>query len=494
MRAPSCPKFVVLIAALLGAPSAALAAEGGQRGPGPAFIGASTYAKIMCSGVFVSGLAEPQISGQDLADLPPIPVAIDRDQRTVTATMGPVKRTARYRDGLGCTLDNAPSPDLARAASPKPYPQTSEASAQHPAPLTVAPSPALTLVLDRAFEESDSALLKNTRAVLILRHGKIVAERYAEGVAMDTPLPGYSMVKGVANLLTGTLVRRGWLSLERKDLRPEWRVAPDDVRKNISVDQLLRMTSGLAWSENYLGTSSDLMVMLTSAHDPAAYAAAKPLAARAESADAPKPLPDAARFEAVLGAARMAPSRSEPRSITPGEAWRYSGGSYEILSAAISDTLREHHEAPLAYPYRALFGPLGMTSAILEAAPDGDYMLSSFMLASARDWGRLGQFLLDQYRDGTRADGILPANWLKESLRPTLARGMPIGTETGSGFWLNSLGANIPRNTFYLGGFQGQFVVVVPDQDLVVVRLGATSADGNWIARKLLEDIVPRLD
>ncbi|AOK29713.1 MULTISPECIES: serine hydrolase domain-containing protein [Burkholderia] len=485
---------VALSAALSGAPLAALAADNPPDGPSPAFIGASTYAKIMCSGLFVAGLDERQIRTQDLADLPPIPVEIDRDRRVVSASLGPVKRTARYRDGLGCTLDNAVSPALTQAASPKPYPQVDEASATHPAPLAAAPLPALIPALDHAFDENDSALLKNTRAVLVMHRGRIVAERYAQGVTMDTPLPGYSMVKGVANLLTGTLVRRGWLTLGQQDLRHEWRDAPDDARRQISVDQLLRMTSGLAWSESYLGTRSDLMKMLTAAHDPAAYAAAKPLAAREDAAGAPKPLPDAQRFESVLGPAKSLTPRDVARTMLPGEAWRYSGGSYEILSAVLADSLRAHREDPLVYPYRALLGPLGMTSAVLEAAPDGNYMLSSFMLATARDWGRLGQFLLDQSRNSARASELLPANWLKDSLRPTLARNMPIGTEVGAGYWLNSLGPEVPHGAFYLGGFQGQFVIVVPDRDLVVVRLGATSADGNWVARKVLEDIVPRLD
>ncbi|MET3493969.1 serine hydrolase domain-containing protein [Variovorax boronicumulans] len=483
-------------AALLGISLSATAAEDAPRPAelSPIFVAASAYAKIMCSGIFVSGLRESQIRLEDLSTMPPIPVEIDRERRTVTAVTRSARRVARFREGLGCTLDNAPSPLLDRASSPKSYAQMPEATAGRPAALPLALHPQLEKILDHAFREDDSALLKNTRAVLVIHRGKIIGERYADGVTADTPLAGYSMVKGVANLLTGLVAQRGWLTPQRIGLRPEWGVAPADARNGISVDHLLRMTSGLDWSEQYLGAMSDLMTMLTSAPDPAAYAAAKPLAAPSRPADAARALPNAEQLSTLLGAPGMSRQRAETKSVLPGQAWRYSGGSYELLSDTLAKTLRAHDEDPLVFPYRNLFAPLGMTSAVLEAAPNGTFMLSSFMLATSRDWGRLGMFLLDEQRGKPRPGVALPPNWLKDSLRPTLAQELPVGTEIGSGYWLNSLGNKLPRDTFYLGGFQGQFLVVVPERELVVVRLGTTASDGNWIMRKLLEELMPLVD
>lgn len=476
---------------LLGGPVLAVAANSPPMAePSPIFVAASAYSKIMCSGVFISGLSVGQIQLQDLATLPPFAVEIDREHHTVSAQMRSEKRVSRYREGLGCTLDNQPSPLLDRAASPKPYPQVSESSTEHSATLPVQAHAQLESILERAFEEDDSALLKSTRAILVIHHGKVIGERYADGVTADTPLPGYSMVKGVANLITGLLVQRGWLTLQSTGLRPEWGAAPDDARNNISVDQLLRMTSGLKWSERYLGEMSDLMVMLTSAPDPAAYAAAKPLAQPMRRTNTAKALPNADVLASVLGTPGKLQAAAVPETVLPGQAWRYSGGSYELLSATLAKTLRSHNEDPLEFPYRNLFQPLGMTSAVLEAAPNGNYMLSSFMLASTRDWGRLGLFLLDEHHGKQRSDVSLPAHWLKDSLHPTVAQNMPVGTEIGSGYWLNSLGDTVPRDTFYLGGFQGQFLVVVPERDLIVVRLGTTASDGNWVMRRLMADLM----
>lgn len=484
------------VAVLFGACVSAVAADDPSRpaGPNPFFVAASAYSKIMCSGVFVSGLSENQIRLQDLATMPPFTVEIDRERHTVSTLMRSGKRVSQYREGLGCTLDNTPSPLLERTTSPKSYPQVLESSAAHPAALPVEAHPQLKDILERAFMEDDSALLKSTRAVLVIHHGKVIGEQYAEGVTADTPLPGYSMVKGVANLMTGLLVQRGWLTPQSTDLRPEWGTEPNDARKGISVDQLLRMTSGLDWAEGYLGEMSDLMVMLTSAPDPASYAALKPLAKPMLHADAGKSLPNADALAAVLGTSGAPRSFAEPKTVLPGQAWRYSGGSYELLSATLAKTLRAHDEDPLVFPYRQLFQPLGMTSAILESAPNGNYMLSSFMLASPRDWGRLGLFLLDEHRGKHRSDVSLPPQWLQDSLRPTVAQDLPIGTEIGSGYWLNSLGDHVPKGTFYLGGFQGQFLVVVPDRDLIVVRLGTTASDGNWVMRRLMDDLMQTIN
>lgn len=419
-------------------------------------VASAAYAKMMCTGTFVSHLSESQIRKQDLGGVPALPTTIDRVHGVVTVKLEAAISKADYREGLGCTLENGQP----LAALPPDVFARREAAPSQPLPMAL--SARFDPVLDRAFAENDPARVKNTRAVLVLQHGDIVAERYAPGINADTPLPGYSMSKSVANLLVGTAVRRGWLALGQDDLRPEWRVSATDGRRKITLDELLRMTSGLAWNEDYLGTDSDLMQMLTSQRDPAAYAAGKPLA-----------------------------TGRNGRLVAPGEHWLYSGGSYELVSAVLAQAEQAHGQLPLAYPFEALFQPLGMTSVVLEPAPNGVPMLSSFMLAKARDWARLGEFLLDAQHEGPTASRLLPPGWLTESLHPTAAGGTHRERRMAAGFWLGGLGPDVPENSFYLAGYQGQFVVVVPDLDLVVVRLGASPVDGTWAARELMTDLVP---
>lgn len=420
-------------------------------------------AKMVCTGVFVSGLDETRIFREDLDGAPAPAIQVDRKERTVRASAGTMEVLASFRDGLGCTVQVGDGKAPATAAGPG-EPMLAEGDPAQPVPLPRKPDSALAAALDRAFTEDDPAHVKRTRAVLVIQHGVVIAERYAQGLSTGSRLPGYSMAKGVTDLLVGTAVKRGWLSLAQADLRPEWRVAAGDPRRAITLDQLLRMTSGLRWNEGYLGTDSDLMTMLTVTPDPAAFAAAKPMG--------------------------RAP---DGHTLVPGEHWLYAGGSYELVSRLLADSIIAHGANALTYPTEALFRPAGITSAVIEPAPDGVFMLSSFMLATASDWGRLGMLLLDANKNGPLASALFPPGWLAASVHPTVAAGLKGDRRMGAGIWSGSLGTNVPEGTFYLAGFEGQFIVVVPSMDLVVVRLGATPVDGNWTARLLMADLMPLL-
>jgi CubicO group peptidase (beta-lactamase class C family) len=430
-----------------------------------ASVAAASVAKIMCSGLFVSGLAEAQVRAGDLAGLPPLTVQIDRGNMRVTAVAAGSRRVATHQPGMGCVLAIPGTPDLPPRTSPKAYPQIREADPGHPMPLRQAPVRALEPVLQRAFDEPDAQRARRTRAVLVVRGGLLVAERYADGIDADTPLAGYSMAKGVANLIVGQLVAQGLARPQQDGLRPEWLLDAQDGRRNITLDQLLRMTSGLQWSESYLGTTADVMVMLTSVASPGGYAAAKPL--RSEQG----------------GPAR------------PGAAWQYSSGDYAIAAEVIGDLLRRRGDDPLAFPYEQLFRRLGMTSAILEATPDGHQFLSSFMYATARDWARLGLFMLDEARGGNRWPGLLPRDWMTQSLRPAAGPGLRPGAAMGSGVWTRLSPDGGPQDdSFFLAGYRGQFLIVVPSQDIVVVRLGNASFEGLALARELLADVAAAVE
>lgn len=445
----------------------------------PEYVAASAYAKVLCSGMFVSDLREEDLVYQDLHAFPRLPVQVDDTQQSVTVTAGSVSRTALRRPGFGCVLEPRSNADPKEPTLATALRQRQEGD-EHPAPLAVQTLASAQAVVEQAFVETDPSSLKNTRAVLALQAGKIIAEQYAPGVTRDTRLPGYSMTKGVTNALTGVAVARGLLELERTDLIAAWRLRENDPRRAISVEHLLRMVSGLRWAEHYGVVGSDLMTMLTAADSPADFVAAKPLARR-------RPPPPEGVIEVVSSWLGLGEA---PQQVAPGTRWLYSGGDYELLSrvlrTAVEDSGQRYHQ----FPYEQLFDQLGMTSTTLETAPDNTFLLSSFMLATARDWGRFGQFLLNEYLGTSQ---LLPADWIRRSIEATRADRIPKQLRVGAGFWLNSLGPDVPDGAFYLGGFQGQFVVIVPELELVVVRLGNAQVEGNWIVKPIVNDVCAAL-
>jgi CubicO group peptidase (beta-lactamase class C family) len=308
----------------------------------------------------------------------------------------------------------------------------------------------LSRALDDAFSEPDPARPRRTRAVVVVRGGRIVAERYAPGFGPETPLLGWSMTKSVINALCGILVREGRLDVSAPARVPEWSRA-DDPRRAITVDLLLRQSSGLRWNEVYESSpfDSSVIAMLYGAghRDMAAFAASQPLA------------------------------------HPPGSVWSYSSGTTLILSRILLSVIgsaAEYH----AFPGRELFERIGMKSALLEPDASGTFVGSSYSYATARDWARFGLlYLRDGTWEGTR---VFPAGWVDYTRTPAPAA--PHG-EYGAHFWLNagavdrgvpSPDPRAPADLFYASGHDGQVVAVVPSRDLVIVRAGLTPEDGRY--------------
>ena len=417
---------------------------------GPIAPVATGYAaKTLCSGHFVSGRDVDAVQG-DLPDNPLVPflrTSSDDADGTVTSTLlGLWGSTAWYTPGLGCTLADE-DPDF---AMPSALATASEM------PTVEDPSPEVGAVLDEAFAEDlpDDAV-KGTRAVVVLRDGQLVAERYADGFAADTPLLGWSMTKSVANAMVGRLVQQDVLDLEQQDLRPDW----TDERAQITLDDLMHMASGLAFEEVY-DPDTDATNMLFRPGDTGAYAAAKSL------------------------------------EHDPGTHWAYSSGTTNIIcdiaaeasGIAGTDLARE-----------LVFAPLGMDSAVLEPDASGGAVCSSFMYATARDWARFGQwFLQDGEWDGEQ---LLPEDWIEYSTDPVPADLEP-ENPYGAQWWLNE-GADgelrmpsVPADAFWASGNEGQQVLVLPSQDMVVVRLGLTTGVGgvDWGLEDLATGLIDALD
>ncbi|HTO50682.1 MAG TPA: serine hydrolase [Burkholderiales bacterium] len=405
-----------------------------------AHVATGFAAKTVCSGVFVSGRTPGAVVAEDIAAyrnplLAPVTVAVDRVGGVATATMfGLAERQAVHRNGIGCTLVLGTNVEALKAATPQ-LPPVARAPALDRAP----PDARLEQALDEAFAEAGSVPTRRTRAVVIVHRGRIVAERYAPGFGPDMPLPGWSMAKSVVGALTGVLVGRGAWRLDAPAPVPEWR-SPGDPRGVITVDQLLRMSSGLEFSERYDDPLSDVNVMLWASGDTGAFAAAKPLA------------------------------------HPPGTHWEYATGTTNILARAMRDPLGAEYAA---FPRRALFGPVGMASAVLEFDAAGTFVGSSFMYATARDWARLGLlFLGDGVWNGER---ILPAGWARAAATPALP-----GSRFGAHWWLRlkrpegAAPVALPGDIFHAGGHAGQYVTVVPSRALVIVRLGHSVPGDPW--------------
>ena len=426
-------------------------------------IGTGYAAKYICSNVFISH-RDPQITyREDVASINLlariIDVNIDHVQKTVVASFfGLFKSTALYREGCGCTLvtgtteaelrkqgfmdpEPAPAPQRVRDA---PWPigegASSEPLARH------VNMDKLMGALDAAFAEPDPEKKKMTRAVVVVHDGKLVGERYAPGFDEKTPLLGWSMSKSVTNALVRILVRQGKLRIQEPAPVPEWQKA-GDPRKSITLDQLMRMSSGLKFDETY-EPLHDVTDMLYRSYDFAAYAAGKSLEAQ------------------------------------PDGRWVYSSGTANIIARIVRHAVEKDYPRYYDFLRKELFEKVGMHSAVAEPDPSGTFVGSSYMFATPRDWARFGFLYL---QDGIWGEErVFPEGWVKYSATPTPKA--PQG-QYGALFWLNAgtegnpkdrLWPSAPTDAFSARGYQGQYVVVIPSMKLVIVRFGATSVRAAW--------------
>jgi CubicO group peptidase (beta-lactamase class C family) len=284
---------------------------------------------------------------------------------------------------------------------------------------------ALAREYDFAFSAESAPITGETKALLVLRGGEIIAERYADGIAADDTLPSWSMAKSVLHALVGILVGEGKLAIQEPAAVPQWR--KDDPRAAITLDHLLRMSSGLAFREEYAdAANSDVIPMLfgEGKDDVASFAAAYPL------------------------------------DHEPGVVWSYSSGTSNIISGIVARLFGNDRGAYERYLRTRLFDPIEMASADPRFDAAGTWIGSSFVFATARDFAKFGMLYL---RDGKIGrDRLLPEGWVDYGT--TLAPACTTG-EYGAHWWL-----------FSANGYDGQRILVAPEQDVVIVRLGKIDA------------------
>jgi CubicO group peptidase (beta-lactamase class C family) len=372
---------------------------------------------------------------------------VDRARRDVTVTLfGLSKSHAVYREGLGCYLDHGDG--VAEVSVPVADPRQPAQLPDIAGPAVVAPAtPQLAAALDRAFAEPEQPPHRHTRAIVVLKDGHVVAERYADGFGIDTPILGFSSTKSVISALTGILVRKGALTLDQPVPVAAWQ-GTGDVRGAITVDHLLRHTAGLA-------IGSSLEASLGAAFEPVN---------RMKFMES-----DMAFYAESLGLA-----------TPPGATWNYNDGNFIILSHLIRNAAGGKAGDVIRFARQELFAPLGMRNVTIEFDASGNPEGSSQMLASARDWARFGMLYLNDGVVGGKR--ILPEGWVNYSASPT--KNAWVGY--GAGFWTNlgdSFGATYrvehgwPRDAFFAKGTIGQYVIIIPSERLVIVRLGRSP---NW--------------
>lgn len=423
-----------------------------------ASVGSANKAKLTCSAVFVSGRQPAEVLAAEMGvgALEQISTAVDTGSMRTTASMFWTRADAIYRPGIGCTrLVDISVDELRAQIDPERLPSAPDYSGvAWPTGdvLSAGERPefdaaALDALLDEAFA-SDVQAAAGTRAIGIVWRGQLIAERYAPGINRDMPLTGWSMTKSLTNALIGLRVGDGELALSEPAPVAAWQ-GSDDPRRQITLDQLLRASSGLAFEEVYGSVRADAVQMLFGPHgyDMGAYAADKPLA-------------------------------GPPDSI-----WNYSSGTTNLLQRILRDSF-DDLESYHAFVRERLFHAIGMTRTTIAPDASGTLVGSSFGYATARDWLRFGLlFLNDGVWEGQR---ILPEGWVDYSITPTPA---DPGGRYGAQWWLNAgpdgdpearPWPELPRDAYRASGFEGQYLTVIPSHDLVIVRLGYTPDRRRW--------------
>lgn len=412
---------------------------------------AAGYVKVICSAVFITGL-DPDFAAENVGYFT-APYAersrmgrpvIDRRAKQVTVALpNGVVRTAVYTGDQGCvalpkgstTLGFTPVkvrpnlPDAAKTA----WPMGDLLPARPPAGVDIEK---VRQALDAAFEPASG----QTAALVVTWKGRLIGERYGAGIDYRTPLESWSMGKSLSATIMGILIRQGVYDLWQPAPIPEWQAA-GDPRGKIRIADILHMSSGLRLrapqdpdydaNAGYPGH----LYLYTGTVDSFKYAATRPL------------------------------------QWPPNTVGRYRNTDPVLINYLNRLGIEKQKEVYHTFPQRKLFDKLGIRTMVMETDPYGNFMTQGYEFAAGRDWARLGNlYLQDGVWNGER---ILPEGYVKfaSTLAPAWeADGRPI---YGGFFWLNGNDEfPVPRESYFMAGAGGQYTMIIPSHDLVVVRLG----------------------
>jgi CubicO group peptidase (beta-lactamase class C family) len=408
-----------------------------------------------CSGIFSAELTDEQLeesmSGRATRNAE---TAVDREKKIVSvyyaSDMQP--RIAAWRPGLGCTqLPVGAAVDLASKLPRMPATvsvpnfdaqQWPMGDADATAPLPTRERAAVAAVLDEAFKNDESVYRGHTWGVVVIKGGRIVAERYEPGWDLHSSARTNSMCKSVSVSLVGVGVRKGLVDLHRKAPLKAWQT-PGDPRGEITLDHLLHMASGL-----YTEAGRDPLF---------------------ETYDSGAPPSEISMLNVL-----------ESR---PGSRYVYAGADTIMASRAVREALDDDAQW-ISFPYREFLWKLGMTRTVIETDWRGDFLISGQCWSTARDFGRFGLLYL---ADGVwNGDRVLPEGWSKYV--STLAPAQPEsyfsgGPGYGAQFWIHGGREGLPELAYAANGAGGQYAMIVPSANLVVVRRGFDVASDFDIAK-----------
>ncbi|MGB6539299.1 MAG: serine hydrolase [Xanthobacteraceae bacterium] len=438
---------------------------------------AAGYAKVMCSAVFMTGLA-PDFAAENIGFFTaPYEIrailgkpVIDRANQAVHVTLSNgVTRTAKYLGSQGCVTlplgENAVHFTPLAVTSQLPDPATErwpmgDVLPKDPLPAEI-DATKLEAAVQAAFEPPEAL----TAAFVVTWKGRLIAERYGDRVDVHTPLEGWSMGKSITATMLGILLNKGVYELTQPAPIPEWQT-PGDPRAKIRIEDLLHMSSGLR---------------IRAPQDP--------------DYDPSGPYPDHV-YLYTGGVDSYHYAATRPQQWPPNTVGRYHNTDPVLISYLIRLAAEKSGEEYLSFPQRALFDKLGIRTMRIETDPFGNFLGQGYELGCGRDWARLGNlYLQDGVWNGER---ILPADYAQFVSTPAPAWVADKRPIYGAFFWINALGQYpVPRESYYMAGAGGQTTMIVPSHDLVVVRLGhykgeATGAAAFRKALELLMEAVPK--
>lgn len=415
-------------------------------------VATSLSAKLACSARYVS-LFEPKQIVSDLSTYSPVTELVELnyadDPKKVTASLfGLSKVTAEYREGAGCTLrvdNDTPLPPIKiRSAH-------SNQDAPWPAGVNTPDVSSKIQLLAQTILQQDNSSGLNTRALVVIKDGKLIAESYGQGVTSSTPLLGWSMAKSVTAMLVGAMNKMHLIQLNQNGLFTQWQ---DDDRANIQLNQLLTMTSGLGFDETY-APGSDATHMLFTAQS----------------------------------ASDVAMQSKVQENI--GQHFYYSSGTTNLLMRLIHQTLGNSPTSDQLFLSQKILAPAGIQTAVFETDSSGVLVGSSYLYASARDWARFGLIMLQNGRINNNQ--VLSSKWVTKATQPNSSENEKA---YGYQFWLNRGDATLrwpelPEDAYAMLGNRKQSVMIIPSENVIFVRLGWTSGEYPMVDnyRKLLDKI-----